>query len=194
MILFLMSRQKYLAGKSRSHGLSISYYEIEFCTCVPNANSSAHTQSLMFPEKPGLTFNCPWEKRRKLIQWVWKTESWHSKKKQEAEKRWMTGWWVSDIFVEFMHVVYFLGVISKLNIRYTWRIPGYIDVLLSVPSYWDAHGHTNTTRNNIKRGLLRLQGQLFRIMTIRASLFLRLMPHNPVFNYMVTGFLIFFLL
>lgn len=64
-----------MAGKSRSHGLSISYYEIEFCTCVPNANSSAHTQSLMFPEKPGLTFNCPWEKRRKLIQWVWKTES-----------------------------------------------------------------------------------------------------------------------
>lgn len=68
-------------------------------------------------------------------------------------------------------------------------------MLLSVPSYWDAHGRTKTTRNNTKRSLLRVQDQLFRIMTTGASLFLAffvLMPHNPVFNYALTGFLFFF--
>lgn len=74
-----------MAGKWCRHGLSISYCETEFCTCMSNTNSSEHTQSLIFPEKPGLTFNCPWEER-KLIWWVWKTETSHSKKKQEAAK------------------------------------------------------------------------------------------------------------
>lgn len=79
--------------------------------------------------------------------------------------------------------------------HYIYLKNGYIYILLSVLSYWDAHGHTNTTRNNTKRSLLKVQGQLFRIKTVGASLLLAffvLMPH--VFNYALTGFNFFFLL
>lgn len=64
-----------MAGKWHSHGISITFCEIEFYAFVSNANSLAHTQSLIFPGKPGLTFTCPWEERRKLIWWLWKTET-----------------------------------------------------------------------------------------------------------------------
>lgn len=82
-----------MAGKWRSHGLRISYCEIEFCTCVSNTNSSAHTQSLIFPEKPGLSFHRPWEKRRKLMRWVWKTDL--TQQEETRGRKEVNGWMVS---------------------------------------------------------------------------------------------------
>lgn len=103
----------------------------------------------------------------------------------------MAVWWVSDNFVEFIHVFIFWVwyPTETSDILKEWTYMHTVECSQLLGCTW-THKH-----DNLKRSLLRLQGQLFWIMTIRTSWFLAffvLVLYNPVFNYAVTFSFVFF--